>query len=60
MNRCDVRPNESLSAMCTGEVSSCEFFYLYDGGCALEYNGACLSLAAIRAAIKAEEGKEDE
>jgi hypothetical protein len=46
--------------MCTGEVSSCEFFYLYDGGCALEYNGACLSLAAIRAAIKAEEGKEDE
>ena len=54
MNRCDVTPNDSLSAMCTGEIMTCDFFYMYDGGCALEYNGGCLCLAAIRAAIEAE------
>lgn len=53
-NNCDVTANQSLSAECKGNGPECEYFEMYDGACGLEYNGACLCLAAIRAAIEAE------
>ena len=57
MNRCDVSGDV---AECTDLLGRCEYNAF---GKYCEYqtsDHACLNLAAIRAAIKAEEGKENE